>query len=306
MDVFEAAGVVVVPLFDGLKHPNWKGYKGVDPLNAAADYIGQRRDRGAPVKLTGRYVLLNGWGAVIDPEGRKWHDRSLPLWMRAVKQAADVLPSWISAGGDGGQNVRNVLVPLPYERICRDLGVTAGEGVAHRVPLGDDRMGELLLKWGVCVPVSRVGERTVVWDTELSLDDAVKSCEEIWDDLSLVLRSAIADGVASDREDGTNAGDEPVVPSVARALNTGGADAGVEATAAALDNGASRHYLVKTWANWAFIMFGNQEWLKGDEGVESLIGRIGELWAYAAGFEYADVRKAVLDERRYCASWVGR
>lgn len=333
MSALDERGISVVPLFDGRKHPEWTGYTGPEPLRAAAEWVRKRKAEGLEPRITGRYALLRGEAIVIDPEGKKWGDvphlsdgeAVLPPWVGAVREAAMGMPSWTSAGGDGGVGLRNVLVALPYKKVCEDLDLPWGEGATHRVRLerGGQR-GELLLRYGVCVPYSEVtvqkegstfrGTGRVEWygpwaDPEAwTWSDAEEASRKVWPDLCAILRDRLmeleAEGLQVDGL-GEGSGEEPLVRSVARALFEDGFEGGWRATAEALSNGASRHYLVKTWANWAYTMWGGETWLAGDAGVDVLCEKIGTAWAYNAGFTRFDIGKAVRDERRYLGALVG-
>lgn len=305
-------GVIVVPLFDRMKHPTYKGWREAEPLDAAMRYVLEKRAEGRPVGLTGRFARLEGWGCVIDCEGRKWGARKtvesgLPMWVKAARAAGVAgMPSWVSPGGDGGLGIKNVLIPLPYAEVCDALGLEEAErrtGNSHRRKLPGG--GELLLKWGVCIPVSFVGVVKVDWSWDVgssSLDRLEAVARGMLDDLAAILVEA---GVDESGEDGGDLdGEEPVVQDVLRALTFEGRDAGLIVTASCLEDGASRHYLCKTWANWAIMLFGERAGPGGGLGDGKMsddeIGeRIWSLWAREAGFGMSDVMKAVRDERRW-------
>lgn len=328
MDIFEAGGCTVVPLFDGRKFPRYEGYRGERPLAAAAAWLSARQEMGMRPVLSGRYALLTGWGVVVDCEGKAWQPNTnaiaaghdIPQWMQAILGAAraGALLSWISAGGDGGRDIRNVLLPYSYVDICTAIGVPVAVapggavgakagGTVHRVKLGEEGIAELLLKYGVCIPRSEIWHRAggvedgpvqhiseVRWCKESqwikSVDNAsdiVKAAQALARPVMSYVTQILGGAVTAAREagreigagDGFGEGEMPINKFVERALIMNGPAVALEVTREELARGGSRHYIAKAWAFWALTVRGDVVLASASGDHEESLRRLAEqLW----------------------------
>lgn len=352
-DGWAPGGCYTIPLCDWNKVPSYENWQRGETAawSSVKVWMEKRREQtGRLPSVTGRFVVMNGWGVVIDLEGRKWRDSAVgrvavPSWIEAILECArgGALASWVSASGDGGKDVRNVLIPYPVKDVCAALGIAEVSGAAASLGaaaagssgfrresyvLGEEMKAELLVRSGVCVPESEViaesGElagvkSSVAWRGVLGPGSSVLALQEqarpVMRDLVDVLRGALvaaAETGGSEKAGGFLAGagsdGAPLVKELEVVLWRDGPDAGLRVTGEMLEAGASRHYLAKTWANWAILSRGRGLLERvGDRGVigaiDVIAAKIGDDWADAAGFSAREIRKSVLEEARFL-NWV--
>ena len=324
----------VLPLFDAEKTPNYTGWSGPDWEKEAREWLEVGHS------VSGSFFWMQGCGCVVlDPEGKMFGRAGYslqakgqwPPWVQLAANLADVLPSWISAGGDGGLGIRNVLIPI--SRVALESQVKAAaarQGVpmsdewrlAARAPLAGVEWGEVLTKHGVCVPPGVVESRKL----ELGLDTAtgqewtLQRAREAWATVAdwtvHVLAAPLVVGSSERVTTGGADGDVPVMREIEEALVWKGTDEAVAVTHTLIQSGASRHYASKTWAEFAYSTVlarggGPCETVRqgarsnvDDDVSRAIIDQIWHLWAnqYATGeepFSVSDVRKAVHDSRRF-------
>ena len=339
-DGWAPGGSYVIPLFEWNKTPSYEAWQRGESTAWASvkTWMEKRREQtGRLPTVTGRFVVMNGWGVVIDCEGRKWAGSRdpLPSWLEAVLGVArsGALASWVSSGGDGGKDVRNILIPYPVDAVALALGLpthdTAAGGIAgaafrrQSIMLGSEMKAELLLRSGVCVPASEVipesgdnaGTKCLVQWRGDWMGASVQSLQElarpIMSDLLDVLRGAILSAAESASASGdfvAGAGSDgaPLVKELEVVLWRDGPEAGLLMTQEMLDAGASRHYMAKTWANWALLSRGEALKERGgsNEGALRIVGeKIFGDWAEASGFTWRETMKSVVEEARFL-KWV--
>jgi hypothetical protein len=288
MSIWDFDGTTyVVPLFDEAKVPNWTGYTVRDGwMDEAARIVRSGR------KVTGGFAWLGsggGW-SVLDCEAKKWAGvppADYPAWLQMGVALRDVLPSWVSASGDGGAGICNVYLPIGRVELAARLGFP----VRKKHPFSGTRgaSGELLCGDGVCLPESVVQGRLVAWHTE-PRPDMREGWTGMLEDVLAVLRGSLAPvGRGDDGPPGSGrASDAPVYTEIARALAFGTFEDAVAVTIDVVGSGGSRHYACKTWAGYAYA--------GGHRDVGVVCDWILAAWARDTGFVMRDVSKAVNDE----------
>lgn len=284
MSIWDFDGTTyVVPLFDGAKVPNWAGYTDRDGWQDEAARIIR-----AGKQPTGGFAWLGsggGW-SVLDCEAKKWDGipaADYPAWLQMGVALRDVLPSWVSASGDGNAGICNVYLPIGRTELTNLLGFP----VKKKHPFSNVRkgvVGELLTGDGVCLPESVVSGRLVAWRTE-PRPDMREGWSRMLEDVLHVLRESLVPINSDNGDSGNN--DAPVYTQIAMALAYGYEDA-MTATRDVLECGGSRHYACKTWAGYAYAL--------GFTNPSEVCEWILAAWASDAGFDTRDVMKAVKDE----------
>lgn len=324
----------ILPLFDSHKTPNFTGWSGPDWEREAIEWMELGH------KPSGSFFWMQGCQCVVfDPEGKNFgrtgytldNTEQWPSWLRLAINLADVLPSWVSAGGDGGLGVRNVLLPIGRDALEAQIKAAAARQalpmaeewrLAARAPLAGVEWGEILTKHGVCIPPGVVDSRKL----ELGLDLAtgqewtLQRAREAWSTVAEwtihILAEPLVIGSKERVTPGGADGDVPVMREIEEALVWKGPTAAAEITHGLIRAGASRHYASKTWAEYAYhgvIGRGGREVDDVREGARTnmddevstvIIDQIWEFWAHAYSvgeepFTTRDVRKAVHDSRRF-------
>lgn len=324
----------VLPLFDALKTPNYTGWSGSNWEAEAVEWAQLGH------KVSGSFFWMQGCQCVVlDPEGKQFGRTGYsintmdqwPSWTRLALSLADVLPSWVSAGGDGGLGIRNVLLPIGRDDLQEQIRTAATRQglpisddwrLAARAPLAGVEWGEVLTKHGVCVPPGVVEGRRLQMGIDIATGQewTLSRAREAWEVYGEWTVHALAEPLVIGSKErvttGGADGDVPVMREIEEALVWSGPEAAVAVTHALIQSGGSRHYASKTWAEYAYtgiLMRGGHpvevvregaRMNMDDEVSRSIIDQIWARWAhqYSTGaepFTPSDVRKAVHDSRRF-------